>query len=104
MYASHDLEIDNVTFQEGESAIKECSNLLVRGCRFEGKYPLWCCAGTKVSGCHFTEGARAAVWYSSDMEMTGCNVTAPKMFREMDRLTLKGCHFTDSDENQTAAR
>ena len=27
MYASHDLIIENVTILEGESAIKECSNL-----------------------------------------------------------------------------
>ncbi|MBQ5417092.1 MAG: DUF3737 family protein, partial [Bacteroidales bacterium] len=27
LYASHDLIIENVTILEGESAIKECSNL-----------------------------------------------------------------------------
>ena len=36
MYASHDLIIENVTILEGESAIKECSNLEVLGCRFVG--------------------------------------------------------------------
>lgn len=98
MYASHNLIIDNVTIQAGESAIKECSNLEVVGCRFEGKYPLWCCSGTVVRDCHFTEGARAAIWYSQDMEMSGCKVIAPKMFREMDRLKLRDCYFTDSME------
>ena len=98
LYANRDLAIDNVTFQEGESAVKECRNLLVTNCRFEGKYPLWCCTNTLVKGCHFTEGARAAIWYSADMEMSGCKVIAPKMFREMDGLRLKECYFTDSDE------
>ncbi len=98
LYASHDLAIDKVTFLEGESAVKECRNLQVTDCRFEGKYPLWCCTNTIVSGCHFTETARAAIWYSQDMSMSGCKVIAPKMFREMDGLKLKECYFTTAEE------
>ncbi|MBO4844558.1 MAG: DUF3737 family protein [Bacteroidales bacterium] len=98
LYASHNLIIENVTIEDGESAIKECGNLEVTGCRFQGKYPLWCCSDTIVKDCHFTEGARAAIWYSRDMDMSGCKVIAPKMFREMDRLKLKGCYFTDAEE------
>lgn len=98
LYASHDLEVDNVTFLEGESAIKESSKLIVKNSRFEGRYPLWCCTDTMVKGCHFTEDARAAIWYSADLEMADCKVVAPKMFREMDRLKLRNCYFTNADE------
>ena len=98
LYASHDLEVDNVTFLEGESAIKESSKLMVTNCRFEGRYPLWCCTDTMVNGCHFTEDARAAIWYSANLEMADCKVVAPKMFREMDRLKLRNCYFTNADE------
>ena len=98
LYAKKDLIIDKVTFLEGESAVKECADLEVRDCRFEGKYPLWCCRNTVVTGCNFTETARAAIWYSQDMDMSRCVVSAPKMFREMDRLKLRDCCFTNAEE------
>ena len=37
LFASHDLQIDNVTIHAGESALKECSNIIAVNCRFEGK-------------------------------------------------------------------
>lgn len=39
LFESHDLHIDNVTIRTGESAIKECSNIIATNCRFEGNYP-----------------------------------------------------------------
>ena len=48
LFASHDLQIDNVTIHAGESALKECSNIIAVNCRFEGKYPfcLWLPVGS----------------------------------------------------------
>ena len=46
LFASHDLQIDNVTIHAGESALKECSNIIAVNCRFEGKYPFECCRGS----------------------------------------------------------
>ena len=40
LFASHDLHIDNVLITEGESAIKECSNIKATNCRFEGQRAL----------------------------------------------------------------
>ena len=37
LFASHDLQIDNVTIHAGESALKECSNIIAVNCRFEGR-------------------------------------------------------------------
>lgn len=33
------LQLENVTIHTGESALKECSNIIAVNCRFEGKYP-----------------------------------------------------------------
>ena len=41
LFASHDLQLDNVVIHAGESALKECSNIIAIGCRFEGKYPFF---------------------------------------------------------------
>lgn len=89
LFASHDLCIENVTIHAGESALKECSNIEANDCRFEGKYPFWHTDGFIVRRCLFTEGARAALWYSCNLLMTDTRVEAPKMFREMEGIRLE---------------
>lgn len=88
LFASHDLRLENVTIHAGESALKECSHIEAVDCRFEGKYPFWHVDGFIIRNCLFTEGARAALWYSRNLEMTDTLVEAPKMFREMQNLRL----------------
>ena len=41
LFATHDLQLEDVTIHAGESALKECSNIIAINCRFEGKYPFW---------------------------------------------------------------
>ena len=80
LFAQHDLRLENVTIHAGESALKECSDIEAVNCRFEGKYPFWHVDGFKVTDCLFTEGARAALWYSHNLEMKSTLVEAPKCF------------------------
>ena len=89
LFASHNLRLENVTIHAGESALKECSNIEAIECRFEGKYPFWHVDGFIIRKCLFTEGARAALWYSRNLEMTDTLVEAPKMFREMHNLRIE---------------
>ena len=89
LYCERGLRLENVTIHAGESALKETADIEAVGCRFEGKYPFWCCKGFHVKDCLFTEGARAALWYSSDLLMEDTLVEAPKMFREMSGIKLR---------------
>lgn len=57
LFASHDLQLNNVTIHTGESALKECSNIIAVECRFEGKYPFWHVDGFVIKNCLFTEGS-----------------------------------------------
>lgn len=98
LFATHNLKLNNVTIHVGESALKECSNIEADNCSFEGKYPFWHNDGFVVKNCLFTEGARAALWYSRDLEMSDTRVEAPKMFREMDRLSLTNVQLPDAQE------
>lgn len=98
LFGSNDLLLKNVTVHAGESALKCCSNIEAVDCRFEGKYPFWHVDGFVVRNCLFTEGARAALWYSRDLVMTGTRVDAPKMFREMERLSLSDVSIPDAAE------
>ena len=97
LFETHDTELVNVTIGTGESALKECSNIVARDCRFEGKYPFWHVDGFKIERCLFTEGARAALWYSRNVEMTDTLIEAPKMFRMMDGITLENAQVENAD-------
>lgn len=98
LFASHDLQLEQVTIHAGESALKECSNIVAVDCRFEGKYPFWHVNGFTIKNCLFTEGARAALWYSRNLVMTDTLVEAPKMFREMDGIQLNNVQLPDAQE------
>lgn len=89
LFASHNLKLENVIIHAGESALKECSNIEAIGCTFEGKYPFWHVDKFFIDKCLFKEGARAALWYSSDVVMKNTLVEAPKMFRDMNGINLE---------------
>ena len=95
LFESHDLRLEGVTIREGESAIKECSNIEAFGCRFEGNYPFWHVHGFSIERCHFDVGGRSALWYSDHLVMKDTTVDAPKMFREMSELDID--HVTRND-------
>ena len=98
LFASHGLVLENVTVHAGESALKECSDITAIGCRFEGKYPFWHVNRFTIKDCLFTPGARAALWYSSNLDMSDTLVEAPKMFREMQHLNLERVRIPDAAE------
>jgi hypothetical protein len=98
LFASRNLILDNVVIHAGESALKCCENIEAHHCRFEGKYPFWHTTNFIVRNTVFTPGARAALWYSRNVEMTDSQVDAPKMFREMDGVKLVNVNIPDAAE------
>ena len=98
LYARHGLRIENVTIGPGESSLKEGSDLEAEDCEFKGKYPFWECKHVTIRNCIFREGGRAAIWYSKDIEMAGCLVEAPKMFRRISDLKLENVKFPNALE------
>jgi len=98
LFGTRGLHLENVTFHAGESALKCCADIEAEKCRFEGKYPFWHTDGFKVRNSLFTPGARAALWYSRNLEMTDTQVDAPKMFREIDGIVLRNVNIPDAEE------
>lgn len=98
LFGEKNLLLRNVTVHAGESALKCCEDIEAVDCRFEGKYPFWHVDGFKIKNCVFTEGARAAIWYSRNLEMSDTQVDAPKMFREMHNLSLERVRIPDAAE------
>ena len=98
LFAARDLRLENVVIHPGESSLKECQNVEAINCRFEGKYPLWHLDGGRVEHCLFTEGARAAIWYTRNLTMVDTRVEAPKMFRDMEGLKLRNVQMPNAAE------
>jgi len=98
LYCEKDLYLENVTIHAGESALKETANITAEKCRFEGKYPFWECNQATIKNCYFSEGARAALWYSRNFLMEDCLIDAPKMFREMDGVKLRRVKMPNAAE------
>ena len=98
LFASHDVHLDNVTITAGESAIKECSNIVATNCRFEGNYPFWHVHGFTIQDCYFAVGGRSALWYSDHLVMKDTVIDAPKMFREMNDIEIENVQMNDADE------
>lgn len=98
LYCERNLRLEGVTIHAGESALKETSCIEAIDCRFEGKYPLWCCDGFTVRGCTLAPGARAGIWYSRNMLMEDCIIDAPKTFREMDGMNIRRIQINAGQE------
>ena len=98
LFEKHHLLLEQVTIGDGESAIKECSDIEAVECRFWGKYPFWHVHGFRISRCQFDVGARSALWYSDNLRMTDTRIDGPKMFREMHDICLENVVINDADE------
>jgi hypothetical protein len=104
LYRARNLSLENVKIHAGESALKETADIHAYHCIFEGKYPFWICDGFTIRDCLFTGGARAALWYSRNVDMQDTYVDAPKMFREMDGIKLRRVQIPTAQETFWSCR
>lgn len=88
LFKSFNIEIRNSEFLPGESAVKESRNVKVSNCNFSCKYPFWHNRNVEIQDSYFSEGGRAAIWYTSDVIMNNCKVDAPKIFRDAQNITI----------------
>lgn len=98
LYDLHDTILENVTFGDGESPLKECSNLVLEGCTFSYKYPLWYGAHFKLNNCKFELMSRSGIWYTDDIEIKNSLIICPKLFRKASNILLENVHFLDAQE------
>ncbi|MBR2523753.1 MAG: DUF3737 family protein [Clostridiales bacterium] len=98
LYGTSDIHLQNVTFGEGESPLKECRNITAERITFGWKYPLWYCSDVKVTDSVWEEMARAGVWYTANCAVSGSKIYAPKNFRRCRDLTIENTEFTNAAE------
>ena len=98
LFAAHDAEIVDCTFENGESPLKESRSLILKGDMFRWKYPLWYAKDIHATDCTWFEMARAGVWYTENLTVENAMIQAPKNFRRCKGLKLTDVTFTNAAE------
>ena len=98
LFHGKNLRIYDTIFDDGESPLKESSDIELYGSMFRWKYPLWYANRIRVKDCTWFEMARAGVWYTNQMEVEDCAIEAPKNFRRCRELALKNVSFANAAE------
>ena len=91
--------LEGVTFQNGESHLKESNNLEVVKCSFKWKYPLWYANNINVKSSYLAITARSGIWYTHHLVMDNCIIDAPKTFRRASDITLNMCQMNHAEES-----
>ena len=91
LYGSSDVLVRNCRFDgpaDGESALKESSEVTVEDTFFNLRYPLWHVHGLKVSRSEMTDKCRAALWYSDNILIQDSKLHGIKALRECSNVTI----------------
>ncbi len=94
LYGSSGLLVKDCTFDgpaDGESALKESSDLRIDHCFFNLRYPFWHDHGLIIRDSEMTPLCRAALWYSDHVEITGTKLHGIKALRECRNVVMENC-------------
>jgi hypothetical protein len=100
LYNSKNLTIENCRFEgpeDGESALKECTNISINDCYMDLRYPFWHDTLVSINNVEMTKNCRAALWYSKDISITNSTLGGIKALRECSDVTIYNS-FIDSAE------
>ncbi len=97
-FKAKDTHFSSCRFADGESPIKESSDIKVTSSTFAYKYPLWYGKNLRVESSTFEPSERAGVWYSEDVIFEDCIIDGPKNFRKCKGLTIKRASFSNAEE------
>lgn len=82
---------------DGESALKESQDVQVSHCFFNLRYPFWHDRRLTIADSEMTELARAALWYSEEIEITNTKLHGIKALRECSRIKMSGCDIVSPE-------
>ena len=88
LFQAKDLSIFNCTFEDGESPLKESSNIDLHETNFKWKYPLWYSNNVTLENCVLFDTARSGIWYTHNIEINNSLIAAPKTFRRANNIRL----------------
>ena len=94
LYGSRDITVRNGRFDgpaDGESALKESSDITVEDSYFNLRYPFWHDHGLAIKSSEMTDKCRAAIWYSDNVSITDTKLHGIKALRECSDVSLTSC-------------
>lgn len=83
---------------DGESPLKESSDLEIESCLFRWKYPLWYTKNVVVRNSTLFDMARAGIWYVDNISVSNTVIEAPKNFRRVNGLKLDNVNIPNAAE------
>ncbi|MBR1639146.1 MAG: DUF3737 family protein [Treponema sp.] len=92
LYGINNSLVKNCRFDgpaDGESALKEASEITVENCFMNLRYPFWHVNGAKITGTELTENCRAALWYDHNVTIENSTLNGIKALRECEGIILK---------------
>lgn len=95
-YNSKNTIFSNIKIQgpaDGESAFKECKNLLVKNSSFKLRYPFWHDSSCEYRNCKLAVTARAPLWYDKDVIIFKMKCKGVKALRECKNIVVEDSDF-----------
>ncbi len=93
-YGKSEIILSNCRFDgpaDGESALKECTDVAVQDCFCNLRYPFWHDHYVSIENTEMTPLCRAALWYSDHVSITGSRLHGIKALRECRDVSLIQC-------------
>lgn len=100
LYNIKDTNIINCKFdgiKDGESAIKECNNIIIDNCYFNLRYPMWHVDYIKLLNSTLTTNSRAALWYSHNIYISDTTMHGIKALRECNNIEMTSVDIDSSE-------
>ncbi|MHC5374470.1 DUF3737 family protein [Enterococcus sp. LJL120] len=98
LFKAQNLRIEDSVFLDGESPLKESSNLELVNDIFRWKYPLWYSNFLEAENITLTETARSGIWYSHHLAIKHSLIQAPKTFRRASNIHLEDVQLPNAEE------
>ena len=100
LYNSKNLIVEDCRFEgpeDGESALKECSNIKLNNCYMDLRYPFWHDNLVSINNVEMTKNCRAALWYSKDISITNSTLGGIKALRECSDVTIYNSYIDSAE-------
>jgi hypothetical protein len=100
LYGANDVHLMKCSFDgpaDGESALKESNHIFAEKCFFNLRYPFWHVTGLQILDSEMTSLCRAALWYSSHIEILDTKIYGIKALRECHDAKLHGCDINSPE-------
>lgn len=92
LYAANDVHLINCSFdgiEDGESALKEATNVRLENCFMNLRYPLWHDNNVELTNVTMTDKCRAALWYTENLTVGKSALLGIKALRECNNVDIR---------------